>query len=122
VAIGGYVVHTAALVTYELMGAQDWPRVLELIYLVSLLIWVPAFTLALWGRAQARREVPGVIGGEARTNLLFARAHAVALVVVLVLQLPFIFFGLDIPAKALAQITVTTCVMALFGAYAWLNR
>jgi hypothetical protein len=33
---------------------------------------------------------------------------------------PFFFF--DVPAQALAQLTVTTAVVALFSSYAWLDR
>jgi hypothetical protein len=120
VALVAYLIHTGAWIAHELSGAAVWPRTLEAVYLVSLLLWVPGLLATLWMKRAIRRDSPEIVLGDERSAALFARAHMVALVVVLLVQLPF--FVVEIPSRVLAQVTVTTCVIALFGTYAWLDR
>ena len=119
-AVAAYAVHTAAWISHQLSGATAWPRWLELTYLTTLLVWVTAFVLALVARSRLRRAAGRPILGDERTAAVFLRAHQVAMVIVLVMQVPF--FVVPIPAPALAQLTVTTAVVALFAVYAWLDR
>jgi hypothetical protein len=120
-AIVGFTVHAAALIAHEVMGDLAWPRWLELVYLVSLFVWVPAGAAVLWIKARLKHASVDVILDDERSQALFTQAHVVAVLVVLIMQLPFVV-GVDVPAKALALLTVTTCVVTLFATYAWLDR
>lgn len=115
-----YAIHTASWIAHQIDGGTAWPRWLELTYLTTLLVWVTAFALALFARSRLRKEAGRPVLGDERTASVFMRAHQVALVVVLLTQVPF--FVVHIPTQALAQLTVTTAVVALFAAYAWLDR
>ena len=119
-AVLAYAVHTAAWISHQLDGGTAWPRWLELTYLTTLVVWVTAFVLALLVRSRLRKAAGRPILGDERTATVFMRAHQVALVVVLLAQVPF--FVVPIPTQALAQLTVTTAVVVLFAAYAWLDR
>lgn len=116
VAIAAFATHNVAWIAHELGGADAWPRALELVYLISLMVWVPAFLLVLYGKRALRSQVLE----DERSSALFARAHMAALVIVIVAQIPFFFVA--VPSHVLAQVTVTTAIVALFGAYAWLDR
>jgi hypothetical protein len=119
-AVLAYAVHTATWVFHQLDGGTPWPRGLELTYLTTLLVWVTAFVLALVARSRIRRAAGRPILGDERTAAVFMQAHQVALLVVVLAQVPF--FVVTIPTPALAQLTVTTAVVVLFAAYAWLDR
>jgi len=119
-AVLAYAVHTAAWISHQLNGGTAWPRWLELTYVATLVVWVTAFVLALFARSRLRKAAGRPILGDERTAAVFMRAHQVALVVVLLAQVPF--FVVPIPAQALAQLTVTTAIVVLFAAYAWLDR
>lgn len=119
-AVIAYAVHTAAWISHQIGGAAAWPRWLELTYLTTLLVWVTAFALALYARSQLRRAAGRPALGDERTAAVLMRAHQVALVAVLLTQVPF--FVVSIPTPALAQLTVTTAIVVLFAAYAWLDR
>jgi hypothetical protein len=118
-AIVAYAVHSTAWIAHEVEGGP-WRRWLELIYLVSLFVWMPAFVIALFGKARLQKTTPCVIVDDERTGIVFAQAHQVALVIVLCVQIPFFF--ITVPTNVLAQLTVTTCVVALFASYAWFDR
>jgi hypothetical protein len=120
VSLVAYLIHNGAWIAHELSGAAAWPRALERVYLVSLVLWVPGLLATLWMKRASRRQSPGIVLRDERSDAQFARAHMIALVIVLLVQLPF--FVVDIPSRVLAQVTVTTCVIALFGTYAWLER
>ena len=96
------------------------PRWLELTYLITLFVWVTAFVLAKVARLRLRKAEGRPILGDERTAAMFMRAHQVALLVVLLIQVPF--FVVPIPTPALAQLTVTTAIVVLFATYAWLDR
>ena len=119
-AVVAYAVHTAAWIAHQISGAAAWPRWLELTYLATLLVWVGAFALALFTRSRLRKAAGRPILGDERTAAVYMRAHQVALLVVVLTQVPF--FVVSIPTQALAQLTVTTAIVALFAAYAWLDR
>jgi hypothetical protein len=119
-AVVAYAVHTAAWITHQIGGAAAWPRWLELTYLITLFVWVGAFGLALYTRSRLRKAAGRPILGDERTHALYLRAHQVALLVVVLMQVPF--FVVTIPTQALAQLTVTTALVVLFAAYAWLDR
>ena len=119
-AVLAYAVHAAAWITHQIGGAEDWPRWLELTYLTALLVWVGAFALALYARSRLRKAAGRPILGDERTAAVFLRAHQVSLLVVVLTQVPF--FVVTIPTQALAQLTVTTAIVVLFAAYAWLDR
>ena len=118
-AILAYAVHSTAWMVHEIEGGP-WRRWLELIYLISLVVWVPAFVIALFGKARVQKTTPRVVVEDERTGIVFAQAHQVALVIVLCMQIPFFF--IEVPTNVLAQLTVTTCVVALFASYAWFDR
>ena len=120
-AILGFTVHAGALIVHEVLGDPVWPRWPELAYLVSLFVWVPAGAVVLWIKARLKHTSTDVVLDDERSQALFTQAHVVAVLIVLVLQLPFIV-GVDVPARALALLTVTTCVITLFTTYAWLDR
>jgi hypothetical protein len=115
-----YAIHTAAWISHQVQGTGMWPRWLELIYITGLVVWVTGFTVTLWVRSRLRRALIQPVLGDERTSAVFLRAHQAALVVVLLAQVPF--FVISVPAQALAQLTVTTAIVALFAAYAWLDR
>jgi len=117
ITVVAYLVHTMSWILHEIQGGA-WHPWLEMAYLAGFIVWVSGFVLLLVGRRVLRRT-PAILGDE-RTSLLFLRAHQVSLIVVLCAQVPFFFF--DVPARALAQLTVTTAVVALFSSYAWLDR
>jgi hypothetical protein len=117
--VTAYAVHTLSWVAHEIQGGA-WPRWLELTYLGGLVVWVSGFLLTLLARSRMRRASRSRPVGDERTDALFIRAHQIALVVVLLAQAPFFF--LTVPVQVLAQLTVTTGVVALFGSYAWLDR
>jgi hypothetical protein len=118
-AIAAYGLHSVAWIAHEVEGGP-WRRWLELVYLVTLFVWVPAFVTALFGKARLQKSTPRVVVEDERTGIVFAQAHQVALVVVLCMQIPFFF--ITVPTNVLAQVTVTTCVVALFASYAWFDR
>jgi hypothetical protein len=118
-AIVAYAVHSTAWIAHEVEGGP-WRRWLELIYLVSLFVWMPAFVIALFGKARLQKTTPPIVIEDERTGIVFAHAHQVALVIVLCVQIPFFF--ITVPTNVLAQLTVTTCVVALFASYAWFDR
>ncbi len=115
-----YAVHTAAWILHQLEGGATWPRWLELTYPSTLVVWVGALLLTRVIRSRLRKAAGRAVLGDERTAVLFTRAHQVALVVVVLVQIPF--FVLSIPAQALAQLTITTAIVALFVAYTWLDR
>ncbi len=119
ITVVAYAIHTASWIAHEVQGG-DWVRWIELIYVVTLIVWVIGFALALGAWKHLRRTSRRATVGDERTNLLLLRAHQQALVVVLLAQIPFFF--LEVPAHALAQLTVTTAVVSLFGSYVWLDR
>lgn len=115
-----YLIHTAAWISYQVQGGRSWPRWLELTYVTGLVVWVTAFIVTLLVRSRLRRASNQPVLGDERTSAVLMRAHQAALVVVVLAQVPF--FVVAIPAPALAQLTVTTAVVALFSSYAWLDR
>lgn len=119
-AVVAYAVHAAAWIAHQIGGAAEWPRWLELTYLTALLVWLLAFALALYARSRLRMAAGRPILGDERTAAVFMRAHQVALLVVVLTQVPF--FVVSIPTQALAQLTVTTAIVVLFATYAWLDR
>lgn len=114
-----YAIHTTSWIAHEVQGG-DWVRWIELTYVATLIIWVTGFALALMAWKHLRKTSPRANVGDERTNLLLLRAHQQALVIVLLAQIPFFFF--EVPAHVLAQLTVTTAVVSLFGSYVWLDR
>ena len=120
VTVTAYAIHTAAWIAFQARGGAAWPRWLELTHLTALLVWVTAFGLTLVAHARARKAFDRRVLGDERTATLLLRAHQVALVVVMLAQVPF--FLIAIPTPALAQLTVTTAVVVLYSAYAWLDR
>ena len=114
-----YAIHTTSWIVHEIQGGV-WPRPLELTYVVTLIVWISALGLTHVARRRLRRVSPSVVVGDERTGTLFLQAHQLALVVVVLAQIPFFF--IDVPARVLAQLTVTTGVVALFASYAWLDR
>ena len=120
VTVVGYAIHTAAWISHQVRGGGNWPRWLELVYLIAMLVWVTAFVLTLVARSRLRRAGNRPVLADERTAAVMMRAHQTALVVVLIAQVPF--FVVPVPAQALAQLTVTTAIVALFSSYAWLDR
>jgi hypothetical protein len=114
-----YAIHTVSWIVHELQGGE-WVRWLELTYLIALIAWLGGFAVVFIVRRRLRRSVPRATISDERTNLIFLRAHQVAVVTVMLAQIPF--FYLAVPAQVLAQITVTTAVTALFASFAWLDR
>ena len=119
ITVVAYAVHTTSWIVHEIQGG-GWARSLELTYLAALIVWVTGFILTLVARSHLRRASPRAIIGDERSGALFLRAHQLALVVVVVAQIPFFF--VVVPTHVLAQLTVTTAVVSLFAGYAWLDR
>jgi uncharacterized membrane protein len=119
VTVLAYAIYTFSWIAHEIQGGA-WVRWLELTYLVALIVWVTGFALVFVVRRRLRQDAPRTIIGDERTGQLFMRAHQVALIVVVLAQIPFFF--LAIPTQVLAQFTIATAVIALFASYAWLDR
>jgi hypothetical protein len=113
-----YAVQSVSWVVHEVRGGA-WARWLELTYLTALVVWLGSFLVVLLVRKRLSRRSREPLSDE-RTAELFLRAHRVALIVVLLAQIPFFF--VQVPANVVAQVTATTAVVALFASYAWLDR
>lgn len=113
-----YLVYTGSWVVHNVRGGA-WSGWLERIYLAAFVAWVICLAATLWAKRRIKSDAYRGVADE-RTAELMLRAHRIALVVILLIQLPFFFF--TVPSAAMAQFTVTTGVVALFVSYAWLDR
>lgn len=120
VAVLAYAAHSAAWIAHQAAGGTTWPPSLETAYVGALVIGLGALAAMHSGRAHRRRTAAAGVLQDERTHLQFLTAHRTALVIVLLAQVPF--FLLDVPARVLAQFTVTTSIVALAVAYAWHSR
>jgi hypothetical protein len=115
----------AAAVNLAATGANDarqasgWPGWLELIYLCSLLLAVPALAVAVW--AKFRLKHLGAVVEDERTADTHVRSMAAALVGTLTVQLPY-FFRAETPSVAQAKFTVAAALVTYGAARLWFNR
>lgn len=120
-----FVWGAAAAVNLAATGANDarqaagWPGWLELVYLSSLLLAVPALAMAGWAKVRLKRL--GAVVEDERTADTHRRSLAAALVGVLVVQLPF-FFRVETPSVAQAKFTVAAALVTYGAARLWFNR
>ncbi len=106
-------------------GANDarqsagWPGWLELVYLCSFLLAVPALAVAAWAKLRLKRL--GAVVEDERTADTHLRSMAAALAGVLAVQLPF-FFRVETPSVAQAKFTVAAALVTYGAARLWFNR
>ncbi len=120
-----FVWGVAAAVNLVASGANDarqtngWPGWLELVYLSSVLLAVPALGAAVWAKARLRRL--GAVVEDERTAHTHLRSMATALLGALAVQAPF-FFHAQTPSVAQAKFTVAATLMTYGAARLWFNR
>jgi uncharacterized membrane protein len=120
-----FVWGAAAAVNLAATGAIDaqqsagWPGWLELVYLCSFLLAVPALAVATWAKLRLKRL--GAVVEDERTADTHLRSTAAALVGVLAVQLPF-FFRVETPSAAQAKFTVAAALVVYGAARLWFNR
>ena len=118
ITVVAYLIYTGSWVVHNVRGGE-WSGWLERIYLAAFFAWVICLAATLWAKRRIKADAYRGVADE-RTAELMLRAHRIALVVILFVQIPFFFIA--VPSAAMAQITVTTGVVALFVSYAWLDR
>lgn len=120
-----FVWGAAAAVNLAATGANDarqaagWLGWLELVYLCSFLLAVPALASAVWAKVRLKRL--GAVVEDERTADTHLRSMAAALVGVLAVQLPF-FFRAETPSVAQAKFTVAAALVTYGAARLWFNR
>lgn len=120
-----FVWGVAAAVNLVTSGANDareangWPGWLELVYLSSLLLAVPALGAAVWAKARLKRL--GTVVEDERTEHAHLSSMATALLGALAVQLPF-FFHVETPSVAQAKFTVAAALVTYGAARLWFNR
>ena len=120
-----FVWGAAAAVNLAATGANDarqaagWPGWLELVYLCSFLLALPALAVAAWAKVRLKRL--GAVVEDERTSETHLRSMAAALVGVLAVQLPF-FFHAETPVVAQAKFTVAAALVTYGAARLWFNR
>ncbi|GIH73948.1 hypothetical protein [Planobispora longispora] len=96
-----------------------WPHWLELIYLLSFLLAIPALVVAVWAKATLKRM--GAVVEDERTVITNRHASAVALGGALAAQAPY-FFDVTTVSSAQAKFTVAAALVSYGAARLWLNR
>jgi hypothetical protein len=120
-----FVWGAAAAVNLAATGANDarqatgWPGWLELVYLCSFLVALPALAVAGWAKVRLRRL--GAVVADEFTADTHLRSMAAALVGVLAVQLPFLF-RVETPSVAQAKFTVAAALVTYGAARLWFNR
>ncbi|GIF42860.1 hypothetical protein [Actinoplanes xinjiangensis] len=120
-----FVWGAAAAVNLAATGANDarqsagWPYWLELVYLCSFLLAVPALAVAAWAKRRLKRH--GAVVEDERTVDTHLRSLAAALAGVLAVQLPY-FFQVETPSAAQAKFTVAAALVVYGAARLWFNR
>jgi uncharacterized membrane protein len=120
-----FVWGAAAAVNLAATGANDarqaagWPGWLELVYLCSFLVAVPALAVAGWAKVRLKRL--GAVVEDERTADTHLRSMAAALVGVLAVQLPF-FVRAETASVAQAKFTVAAALVTYGAARLWFNR
>jgi hypothetical protein len=115
----------AASVNLITSGVNDarqpagWLSWLEVVYLCSFLLAVPALALVAWTKARLQRL--GAVVEDERTADTHLRSMTAALIGVLAVQLPF-FFSAETPSVAQAKFTVAAALVAYSAARLWFNR
>jgi hypothetical protein len=120
IAAAGFVINLGALAVREIRYQGVFPRSLELLYLMSLLLLVGGVLAARVLKMRTRRR-PGFVLDDERSRGVQQQAGLAALYAVLAVQVPFIM-GAQITAKALALITLTAGAAVFHAARSWLDR
>lgn len=103
----------------DIRASDDWPRWLELVYVVSVITVIAALVVGGWSRWKLAKLT--AVTEDERTHAASTRATAAALGGALCAQLPF-FFRVDVPSVAQAQFTVAAAVLTYSAMRLWLNR
>lgn len=111
-----------ALVTkgiHDARPADAWPRWLELVYVVAVVLAVPALLAAGWAKLRLNRL--GAVIDDERTAENHWRSTGAALAGVLLVQVPF-FLRVEVSSLAQAQFTVAAGLLVYGAAWLWHNR
>jgi len=112
-----YATHTVCWVVHEIQGGPRW---LELTYQIAHFVSGAGLVSSLVLYRRLRRSPTEMPLSDERTSQIMLRAHKVALVTVMGVQLPFFF--ITVPTNVLAQVTISTAVLSLYASYAWMDR
>ena len=117
--------HNVALIIREISypPPMAFPRPLELVYLVSVIVMVPVAIAVVVMRARLKarlKQRAGLVMEDERSEHILRQAALTALAAVLAAQLPFV--GVTVSSKALALITLTIGAVVFAGVSAWLDR
>ncbi|MFI6507254.1 hypothetical protein ACIBCT_06595 [Streptosporangium sp. NPDC050855] len=112
-------VNLTATGVHDAQQGGDWPSGLELAYLLSFLLAVPALAVAVWAKVTLKRM--GAVVEDERTVSANRHASTIALSGALAAQLPY-FFDVTTTSGAQAKFTIAAALVSYGAARLWLTR